>query len=210
MIQEITEIVCALLVLISAILTLDKNTRTLLKNKQVQRATLALSLVLFLLWSIYAGLLNGLNIHILGMTAVTLIVGLRLALFCGLVALIPYLALTKSYDFIASFSLFTIVIPALFSYFVFYLSYHYLARHLFIYIFVCGFLTAGFSAVVHMVLMTAYHLLIGHYTWYQLTENYTFYAALIWFPESMLTGMAMTVLIIYRPHWVRTFYDNQY
>ncbi len=35
-------------------------------------------------------------------------------------------------------------------------------------------------------------------------------ALLIWFPEGLLNGMAITLMTVYRPQWLRTFYDNEY
>ena len=55
-----------------------------------------------------------------------------------------------------------------------------------------------------------YYWLIDTYTFQQLLDNYLFYATLIWFPEAMLNGMAITLLITYKPHWVKTFYDKEY
>ncbi|MFP3398488.1 hypothetical protein SB749_19390, partial [Brevibacterium sp. SIMBA_078] len=42
-------------------------------------------------------------------------------------------------------------IPVLFSYLVFIVCYHYFARHFFIYIFVCSFLTAGVVACINII-----------------------------------------------------------
>lgn len=184
---------------------------TLFSSQTIQRSCFAISLVICFFWSVKAGLLNGLNIHILAMTAITLIMGVRFAMVCANLALC-LLVLFNAIELkqLASYALFTAAIPILFSYFIFSLSYRYLAKHIFVYIFVCAFLGAGFTAVCHILLMTMYHYLIGSYSLVMLLDNYSYFAALIWFPESMLSGMAMTVLIIYRPHWVKTFYDNQY
>ena len=47
---------------------------------------LACALVLAILWRIKAGILPGLELHILGVTAVTLILGWRLAIFASSLA----------------------------------------------------------------------------------------------------------------------------
>ena len=44
----------------------------------------------------------------------------------------------------------------------------------------------------------------------EISENYLILCAIIWFPEAMLNGMAITLMITYRPHWVKTFYDKDY
>lgn len=96
-------------------------------------------------------------------------------------------------------------IPVLLSYLVFIVCYHYLARHFFIYIFVCSFLTAGVVACINIILGGAFYYAIGEYSWHQLSENYIYLSPILAFPEAMLNGMAITVLITYRPHWVKTF-----
>ena len=80
----------------------------------------------------------------------------------------------------------------------------------FVYIFVCSFILAGFIACLKISLGALFYLLIGQYNWQELADNYVYLSAIIWFPEAMLNGMAITLLITYRPHWVKTFYDKDY
>ena len=187
------------------------NRKILLQNQVVQRSILAMSLMLVGFWSTKAGLLTGLDIHVLAVTGVTLVLGPRLAIICASLAHALQLGLGLiPFEQIGSYMVFTSLLPILFSYSLFVLCYHYLARHVFIYIFINSFLGAGLTAIFHIGLMTLYHYTTGSFNWQTLLDNYTFLASLIWFPEATLNGMAMTVLIIYRPHWVRTFYDNEY
>lgn len=101
-------------------------------------------------------------------------------------------------------------IPILLSYLGFIISYQYLPRHFFVYIFVCAFITAGFIACIKIGLGALFYLAIGQYNWQELADNYVYLSAIIWFPEAMLNGMAITIMITYRPHWVKTFYDKDY
>ena len=101
-------------------------------------------------------------------------------------------------------------IPILLSYLGFIISYQYLPRHFFVYIFVCAFITAGFIACIKISLGALFYLAIGQYNWQELADNYVYLSAIIWFPEAMLNGMAITIMITYRPHWVKTFYDKDY
>ncbi|MCG7544427.1 hypothetical protein FIU82_06475 [Pseudoalteromonas sp. THAF3] len=193
-------------------LSIDKASLTgLIAHPARQKGLFACALVLALLWRIKAGIFPGLDIHILGVTAVTLILGWRLATLASVLATALLLAFSVvSIESAATFIILTALIPIYFSYLLFIVVYHALPRHLFIYIFVCSFLCAALANCLKIFVGAGYFWFIGSYDWVTLTENYLFLSALIWFPEAMLNGMAMTLMVIYRPHWVRTFYDKEY
>lgn len=197
---------------IIGLLSVNKSTyANLLNTSARQTGVFACALVLALLWRIKAGILPGLDLHILGITAVTLILGWRLAILSCVLATALLSAFGQiAWELVALKLLISAFIPVLLSYFVFMLCYHYLARHFFIYIFVCSFLTAGVVACVNIILGGVFYYAIGEYSWHQLTENYIYLSPILAFPEAMLNGMAMTVLITYRPHWVKTFFDKDY
>ncbi|OCQ22891.1 hypothetical protein A7985_02735 [Pseudoalteromonas luteoviolacea] len=197
--------------LIAFVLSLDKlQYEALLRTPQRQIGVLSCALIMALLWQIKAGILPDLNIHILAVTAVTLILGWRLSLFSTLLATIFCYFLASFEVSFFSFWLLNGILPVYLSYALFLLCYHYLPRHFFIYIFVCSFISAGLVAAIKIIFSGAYYWSIDQYDWYVLTSNYMFYAVIMWFPEAMLNGMAITLLITYRPHWVRTFYDKEY
>jgi uncharacterized membrane protein len=201
-----------LVTLIIFALTIDKREYITLWQKPIrQTGVLACSVVLALLWQIKAGILPYLNIHILGITAITLVLGWRLASLSALLTslLLLVFGTIQSSEF-AEFYLFTALLPILVSYGLFVFCYSKLPRHFFVYIFVCAFLCAGCIGAFKILSSGAYYWLIDAYTFQQLLDNYLFYATLIWFPEAMLNGMAITLLITYKPHWVKTFYDKEY
>lgn len=183
----------------------------LLKTPARQTGVFACSIVFLLLWQIKAGVQPYLDIHILGVTAVTLVMGWRLATLSALLASLMLLGFTSlaPLDF-AAFVLFTSLIPIYLSYAIFIICYQFLPRHFFIYIFVCSFLCAGFVGASKIIIHAGYFWWQTLYTWQSLYDNYLFYSVLIWFPEAMLNGMAITLLITYRPEWVKTFYDREY
>jgi uncharacterized membrane protein len=200
------------IVLAIAIFSFDKNTyKSLYKTSARQTGVLACALVFALLWRIKAGILTGLDLHILGITAATLIVGWRLAILSSLLASALLLAFGYvDIDLLPVQILIGAFIPILLSYLSFILCYHYLPRHFFVYIFVCAFITAGFIACIKISLGALFYFSLGQYNWPELVDNYVYLSAIIWFPEAMLNGMAITILITYRPHWVKTFYDKDY
>jgi uncharacterized membrane protein len=200
------------IVLAIAIFSFDKNTyKSLYGTPARQTGVLACALVFALLWRIKAGILTGLDLHILGITAATLIVGWRLAILSSLLASALLLAFGYvDIDLLPVQILIGAFIPILLSYLSFILCYHYLPRHFFVYIFVCAFITAGFIACIKISLGALFYFSLGQYNWPELADNYVYLSAIIWFPEAMLNGMAITILITYRPHWVKTFYDKDY
>lgn len=200
------------LVLIITFISVEKNTyKALYKMPARQIGGLACALVFAMLWQIKAGILSGLDLHILGVTAATLILGWRLAILSSLLASALLAAFANiDLNLLPMQILFGAFIPTLLSYLGFIMSYQYLPRHFFVYIFVCSFILAGFIACLKISLGALFYLLIGQYNWQELADNYVYLSAIIWFPEAMLNGMAITLLITYRPHWVKTFYDKDY
>lgn len=212
MLFDTTELICLLLVLFAVFRALNSQTRSiLLTSKTVQRGVLALSLILVGFWSLTAGLVTGLSIHLLAITSITLIFGPRIAIVCAFLAHLLQLCFgLVPITYIASDALFTSVLPILFNYCILLITYQYLPRHPFVYIFINAFFVAGMTALFHMACITAYHYLAGHYDWQVLYDNYVFIAILIWFPEATINGIVITILIVYRPQWVRTFYEKEY
>lgn len=176
-----------------------------------QHLVFASAVCLTLLWSVRAGIVPGLELFFLGITTVVLCHGWRIAIW---ICCIPWLLLTSfgtvSIPDGGAFALTTFIIPAAFSYAVFSWSYHYLSRHLFIYIFVAGFINAALTIVLKILLTSGWLYLQHLHNWHTIYHNYTQLALLIWFGEALLNGMAITLMAVYRPHWLRTFYDNEY
>lgn len=183
----------------------------LFETPERQTGVFAVAVTLACLWQVKAGILPELDIHILGLTAATLVLGLRLTLLAGLMALL-FTLITTSHT-ITSFGnlwLFSVTLPVLFSYGLFLLVYRFLPHHFFVYVFVAAFISAGMTAAFKIVTTTLFFFYNDTYDWITLTDNYLYFSVIMWFPEAMLSGMTMTLLITYRPHWVKTFYDKEY
>jgi uncharacterized membrane protein len=81
---------------------------------------------------------------------------------------------------------------------------------LFVYIFACAFFPGAIAIATKMFALTVYYWADGVYTWREAFDNYFILTPLMLFPEAMLNGMTMTLLIIYKPDWVYTFHDRHY
>ncbi|EIW87518.1 hypothetical protein AGRI_15906 [Alishewanella agri BL06] len=183
----------------------------LLQISGYQHLVFASAVALTLLWSVRAGIAPGLELFFLGVTTLVLCHGWRIAIWISCLPLL-LLMLFGVIDWPdgGAFALTTFVLPGLFSYAVFVWSYHYLSRHLFVYIFVAGFISAALTICVKILLTSLWFYTQFDYGWHTIYQNYTQLALLIWFGEALLNGMAITLMAVYRPQWLRTFYDNEY
>lgn len=50
----------------------------------------------------------------------------------------------------------------------------------------------------------------GQYSWQVIMDSYLGILPLLLFPEGLLNGMLITVLVIFRPEWMRTYLDRDY
>lgn len=180
-------------------------------EKSFQHLTYFASFALFLLWLAQAGVTEGLPIHFLGLTTLTMMFGWR----CAFVITIPVtfaLAVVGKLTFfnIPEYLLLSSLLPILVSYALFALSYHYLPRNIFVFIFVAGFLNGGLTGSLHLAINTAYQLLLGQHDWQVIRDNYLIFVPLLAFPEGLLNGMAVAILSVFKPEWLRVFSDKDY
>ncbi len=183
----------------------------IVRDKKVQHLVFGAAASLFTLWLFRAGIYEGLDVHFLWLTAMSLLLGLRWALLSAFIALLGITVLGKeSWTMFGINGLLGICVPVVLSYLVYNFSFHKLPRHLFIYIFICAFIPGTVMIATKMFLLGGYYYLDGIHDWITVKDNYLALIPLMLFPEGMLNGMTMTLLIIYKPTWVYTFYDKFY
>lgn len=171
---------------------------------------LAATVAVLGLWLIQTGVKPGLNFHLLGATALTLMFRPLFALLA--IALITA-ALSVWHGQYAAFPanwLIMGVVPVGVSWGIYRLVDGKLPNHLFIYIFLNGFFGAALAAMAVGLASTGFAALAGAYSMSYLAQEYLPYYLLIAWSEAFATGMLITVLVIYRPEWVATFDDRRY
>lgn len=185
--------------------------RTLGAHPLYQHLCLGGAIVLVPLWTLRAGLHEGLEIHFLGLTSLTLLLGWRLALLapCLTLLLLAYFGVIPLAD-IGWQALIGVALPVATSWLLFLGSWAWLPRHLFVYLFVAAFLGGALSISAKVLASALLMGVSGTYSWHTISADYLSIWPLLLFPEALLNGMAMTVLAIYRPHWVNTFFDRTY
>lgn len=172
---------------------------------------LGMVVVLTLVWSLKAGIKPGLDLHMLGATLITLSFGPHLA-FVGLSLVTAGVTLNGAGDPF-SFAANALMMAGLsvgLSQFYYRLLSGILPRHFFVYIFVNGFFGAALTIISFGFCSTVLLALAGAYEWDYLVSEYLPYFLLLSFSEAWLSGMVITLFVVYRPNWVVTFEDSRY
>jgi uncharacterized membrane protein len=164
------------------------------------------------LWQIRTGIKPGLNFHFYGIAALTLMFGFWRASFAGALILLANAAFGRgSWNALGFDVLLVAALPAAVSWGVFRLLARRLPNHFFVYVLGNGFFGAALSVAAVGLATTALMTLSGTYTLDYLLTHYTPYATLlISWAEAFSTGMAITVMAVYRPAWLETFDDARY
>lgn len=188
--------------------------KRLLDNEQAH-VWLATIVVLTLVWSMKAGVKPGLNLHLLGATAFTLMFGRQLAVvgLSVVLAAMTYNASLRGVDAWQPFALNALVLvvfPVFASHAILRAVERWLPTNLFVYIFFAAFFGAGITVVSTGLLASLLMLATGTYTLDLLVSEYMLFYILLGFAESWLNGAAITLMVVYFPRWVASFDDRRY
>lgn len=182
-----------------------------LRESEQLNVWLGMVVLLTLVWSLKAGVQPGLAFHLIGATIFTLSFGARLA-FIGLSVVSAGVCLNAG-EGALSYAANTLLVGGvgvLISHLLFWLFSSVLPRHFFVYIFVNSFLAAALTTVGVGFVVTMVLGLAKIYAWGYLFGEYFPYFLLLAFSEAWLSGMVMTLFVVYRPDWVITFDDSRY
>ena len=167
--------------------------------------------VLMILWSLRTEVFHGVEFHLLFMTTLTLMFGWSLAVIGGSIILSgTALAGMSSWSGLPVNFLVTVVLPVSFTYVFLILIRHWFPKHFFIYVYLNAFLVGGLSIVLAALSSAVLMSAVGYADFYELWDTYLAYFPLMLFPEAVLNGWFMTLLVCYRPDWVSTFRDREY
>ena len=171
--------------------------------------------VLTVVWGLKAGVKPGLNLHMLGATAFTLMFGRQLALI-GLSIVLAAVTLNGALNGIEAWQAFALnalalaVFPVFFTQAILRGVERFLPAHIFVYIFVAAFIGAACTVVATGALTTWLLWLSGAYAAHVLLYEYLPFYALLGFSEAWFNGAAITLMVVYFPHWVGSFDDRRY
>lgn len=158
------------------------------------------------LWQLQAGVLPGLNFHILGAALFTLMFGWPLAMVAAsLVLLAVTVASSGGWQVYSINALLMGALPVVVTWLVYRAFIKWLPKHLFVYIFVCGFFGAALAMAATGLASAGVFVLSGVYPLDELLQHYLPYYLLMVFPEAILTGTFVALFAVYRPEWIWTY-----
>jgi uncharacterized membrane protein len=172
---------------------------------------LGMVVLLTLFWSLKAGVKPGLALHLLGATVMTLSFGPHLA-FIGLCIVLAGVTLNgaSGLEAYAVNALMLSGVGVLLVNGFQLLVRKLLPAHFFVFVFINSFLCAAVTTVGLGFAITIFLWLADAYAWDYLINEYLPYFMLLGFSEAWLSGMVMTLFVVYRPHWVCSFDDSRY
>ena len=182
-----------------------------LRDSEQLNVWLGMIVLLTVIWSLKAGVKPGLSMHLLGATVFTLSFGPHLA-FVGLSLVLLGISLNGANGFLAYAinALLMAGVGVALSQAMYRIAVRFLPRHFFVYVFVNGFFAAALTVIGVGIAATLLLMAAGVYAWDYLAAEYLPYFLLLGFSEAWLSGMVMTLFVVYRPNWVGTFDDSSY
>ncbi|MDW8468866.1 MAG: energy-coupling factor ABC transporter permease [Burkholderiales bacterium] len=163
------------------------------------------------LWSIQASVRSGLNLHLLGATAFTLMFGRQLAIL-GISAVAALVAANGAagWDAYPLTVLASAAVPCFLSHALRRAIERRLPANLFVYIFGAAFFGAAVCLLAAGTLAAALLWCAGIYPARVLWAEYLIPLALLAFAEAWLNGALVTLMAVYYPHWLESFEERRY
>ncbi|MES9895756.1 MAG: energy-coupling factor ABC transporter permease [Candidatus Thiodiazotropha endolucinida] len=166
---------------------------------------------LIVLWHIRAHLQPGISFHLLGATVITLMFGWSMAIIMASIALLAVClnAGIGWQGYVVSF-LTVALVPITLSQISLILVRSWLPRQFFVYVLGNGFFTAWLVGYASGYLAMQLLVLSGAYTMAELEVTVMPFFPLMFFPEALVNGWVITLMVVFCPTWVYSFSDEQY
>jgi uncharacterized membrane protein len=163
------------------------------------------------LWLLSVRVIEGLWLHFLGMTTLTLILGWRFALLAGSSAIVVHTVLIgQGAAALPVAWLLTVVIPATVSRYLVHRLRQLQSQNLFIYLLGAGFGGGLLSVLAVATAALPLFWLIGQQQWAGDALASWPLISLMLFPEGFINGMLVTTLTVFYPQTMRTFDESYY
>lgn len=186
--------------------------RRLEQDRALQHRLLGATVCVMLLWQLRAQAVDWLTLHLVFTVLLTLVFKAPLALLANLLINLAMVLIGKvAWQLLGVNVLITGVVPALVSVANWRLVDRYLPDNLFVYLFVCGFFGAALAALVSgLCTIGLVWLGASDPEALRLVHEYALFLPLLMPSEAFVTGMLLSLLLVYHPHWVLTFDSHRY
>lgn len=169
------------------------------------------TVLLLILWSVRATSMGGLHYHFLGAALFTLMFGWAYAMVALTVVVFGATAYgLGDWSTVSLNALLLAVMPVYLAHSLLRVLERRLPHHFFIYVFGNGFFGAAAITAVTVVASALIPVLAGSQPWDRVFDHFLAYTPFMMFGEGFVTGMVITMLVVFRPDWVVTFSDERY
>lgn len=185
--------------------------REVLESESQLGLCFGLAVVMMFLWSLRAGVLPGLNLHLLGAMVACLLLGPRLAM-CTLALSLIGLTVNGGIEWSAwPLNFVTMVlVPVLIANGFHRAVERFLPPHFFVFIFATAFAGSAVVILLNGLFVTVLLGLAGAYPWWKLMSDYLPFFLLLSFAEAWISGALTAAFVVYKPAWVAAFDDQKY
>lgn len=185
-----------------------------LRDSALRNAWGAGCAALMVIWQMDVVVEGGLSLHLSGAAVLTLIGGPWLAIVgLGIVSIASAVANGMNAEPVQTWALQFVAtggVPVLITWAVACGLRRYAPAHPFVYIFGNGFFGAGLALAGGAAAAGLLTMLVGRLNADGLREAWLPAAGLLAFAEAWLSGMIVTLLVVYRPHWLSSFDARRY
>jgi uncharacterized membrane protein len=169
------------------------------------------SVACLLLWLLNIHLIDGMVLHLIGITTLTLAIGWCFTILGGTAALVGFFMLQPvEWSVFPVSALLTVAVPATLSWSFSRALYRPILRHPFVYILGSGFLGGGLVVLVLALLAYGLFDLQGLDDWTRSAREFWPMLPLLMFSEGFINGMCVAALAIFYPNAMKTFDDDFY
>ena len=165
-----------------------------------------------LMWQLRAQAVDWLTLHLVFTVLMTLVFKMPLALISNVMINVAMVAIGRNdWSLMGANMLVTGIVPATVTGFVWRIVDRRLPDNLMVFLFACGFfgtalatLGGGLSAVALIIVAGTDPEAV------YLAQEYARFLPLLMPSEAFITGMLLSILLVYHPSWVATFNDHRY
>lgn len=161
------------------------------------------------LWLVRAGLGPNLRLHLIGATALTLMFRPTFALLALSLIVGGFSLWDHQFSAFLPNLMLMGVLPVTVSWITHRLAQRFLPPNFFVYVYLNAFASAALSMLAVGAAGLICLAMSGRDSHYLMSQYLPAFVLLAW-AEALLTGMAMSVMVVWKPRWVATFSDSWY
>lgn len=184
----------------------------LLEDTALQHRWMAATLAVLLMWQLRAQAVDWLTLHLVFTVLMTLVFKMPLALISNVLINIAMVTIGRNdWALLGANVMVTGVVPAVVIGLIWRLVDRRLPDNLMVFLFACGFFGAALATLGGGLAAVALIMLAGTDSEaVYLAQEYARFLPLLMPSEAFITGMLLSILLVYHPNWVATFNDHRY